>query len=157
MVDVELRIGPDGVLSVLSIRCYQQPPNTNFLLTSCFTCSFIAGTFRLQGKWQLAESVFQELEAEALGHQPVSPASDAAAAAAELAALPVGHAAAGSLWSAAELSGALPALPPSFGDSVDAGLAFGGSGGRASMDVGFNPLEAYGLLPTSLAEQVCVT
>jgi hypothetical protein len=112
----------------------------------------------LQGKWQLAESVFEELEAEALGRQPPCGGAPAAQSgrqqqAAELATPPGGN-----LWTAAELSGALPAGLGS--DFSGGGSGSGGAGSTASSPVpiagatDFNPLEPYGLLPTTLAEQV---
>jgi hypothetical protein len=114
-------------------------------------------TLSLQGKWQLAESVFEELEAEALGRQPPSGGAPAAQLggqqAAELATPPGGN-----LWTAAELSGALPAGLGS--DFSGGGSGSGGAGSTASSPVpiagaaDFNPLEPYGLLPTTLAEQV---
>jgi len=128
--------------------------------------------------------VFEELETEALGRLPYSPHSGCDAAELATPPLPVtgNAAAAGNPWSAAELSGALPALPPSLGAGsvsmasvpselngvwLGGGAAMGGavSGSDESCDTAmragsprnsgtFNPLEAYGLLPTSLAEQV---
>lgn len=107
--------------------------------------------------------MFEELEAEALGRQPSGGMSSSAGdhqQAVELATPP--SAVSGNLWTAAELNGALPALPTGLGDFE---LSSGGDGAArpaASSAVpiggsaGFNPLEAYGLLPTTLAEQVCL-
>lgn len=107
--------------------------------------------------------MFEELEAEALGRSPSNGASSSSGDHKQSAELATPTTAANSnLWTAAELNGALPALPTGLG------FDFGGGGsdsarptasspvpiGRGGGVDGFNPLEAYGLLPTTLAEQV---
>ena len=123
--------------------------------------------------------MFAELEAEALGRQPPSSNSDTRA---ETPLTPAASGACGRAgsfnpWASSHLDSVVPALPGGFlsvdsGDAIcgpadmsgsdescDTGVLFGGgsgSGGRSPRNgVGaFNPLESYGLLPTSLAEQV---
>lgn len=118
-------------------------------------------TSSTQGKWQLAESVFNELEAEALGHQLPSCSASSTQPGKSQAAQPANPASAApgsNLWTAAELNGALPA-----GLGSDFSSGGGGSGSARSTASSpvpiagagdFNPLESYGLLPTTLAEQV---
>lgn len=162
----------------------------------------------LQGRWQLAEAVFAELEGEALSAVDASTPSAAANAAClgfvsstgvvlfpsyaanrlagcwwcpanlKLNLLPLRgdhknqlrlNADGASPWTTSNSDGsALPLLlsaPLAPSNAVEAQsaaapmqLSRGGSSGnlsRASSACSYNPLEAYGLLPTSLAEEVC--
>lgn len=130
---------------------------------NAYTYSALLKSMGDQGQWQLAEAVFGELEDEALlavdaANPPpnMNPAST-----------PFGTAADGSSpWSTSNIDiTALPLLhlPSSSNTSIHkctearmpvAGTNSSSNLSRASSTCSFNPLEVYGLIPTSLAEEV---
>jgi len=144
---------------------------------NAYTYSALLKSMGEQGRWELAEQVFSELEAEALGRSPSDPAQPDVVASTPTPALYSAPAAAtpgsegpsnsGSLWGHAS-SSALPSLPVglrtlpdelsgsdmSASDECSTPMGTTATFRRSSSNGSFNPLESYGLLPTSIAEQV---
>ncbi len=133
------------------------------LVQPCSCCMWLtASMLLLQGEWQLAEQLFQELEGDSGSPGPSEPATPSAAAAASPAAA-MSQADWGSpsaegsnIWGqeqqpAGTPSGLQPLAIPSAGRAGE--MSFAGAGARHSMDQRMSS-DSFGEMPKHMAEQV---